>query len=75
MPSLHSRTAYQNSVEEITAYRARLGLENPSAVLWAPFGDERIRAVLVLAPCGFPYTTEDMRCGDDPNDDHPWDAG
>jgi len=47
-------------LDEITAYRAQLGLENMPDGRWAPFGDERIRAVLVMALGCFPLTTEDM---------------
>ena len=47
-------------LDEITAYRAQLGLQNTPDGQWAPFGDERIRAVLAMAPCDFPLTTEDM---------------
>lgn len=45
---------------EIADYRTQLGLENTSDGLWAPFGDQRIRAVLAMAACDFPLTTEDM---------------
>lgn len=45
---------------EITEYRTQLGLENTSDGRWAPFGDPRIRAVLAMAACDFPLTTEDM---------------
>jgi len=40
------------------AYRAQLGLQTMPDGTWAPFGDERIRAVLVFAPCYFPLTNE-----------------
>ena len=46
--------------EEITTYRDQLGLGNLPDGSWAPFGDDRIRAVLVLDSWGFPLTTEDM---------------
>lgn len=47
-------------LDEITAYRAQLGLQNTPGGQWAPFGDERVRAVLAMAPGDFPLTTEDM---------------
>ncbi len=47
-------------LDEITAYRAQLGLQNTPDGQWAPFGDERVRAVLTMAPGDFPWTTEDM---------------
>lgn len=48
------------NLEKIEAYRAQLGLNNLPDGRWAPFGDKRIRAVLAMAPCGFPLTSEDM---------------
>jgi predicted dienelactone hydrolase len=47
-------------LDEITAYRAQLGLQNTPDGQWAPFGDERVRAVFAIAPGEFPLTTEDM---------------
>jgi predicted dienelactone hydrolase len=47
-------------LDEITAYRAQLGLQNTPDGQWAPFGDERVRAVFAFAPGEFPLTTEDM---------------
>jgi predicted dienelactone hydrolase len=47
-------------LDEITAYRAQLGLQTTPDGQWAPFSDERVRAVLAMAPCDFPLTTEDM---------------
>ncbi|MBT5956233.1 MAG: hypothetical protein HOG97_05670, partial [Candidatus Marinimicrobia bacterium] len=38
----------------------KLGLEGLPDGRWQPFGDDRIRAVLTMAPCYFPLTTEDM---------------
>ena len=46
--------------QEIAAYRSQLGLENMSDGQWAPFGDERIHAVLAIAAPDFPLTTEAM---------------
>ena len=46
--------------EEIAAYRDKFGLENLPDGSWSPFGDDRIRAVLVLEPFIFPLTREDM---------------
>lgn len=43
----------------VTAYRAQLGLQNMADGTWAPFGDERIHAVLAIDPCSFPLTSED----------------
>jgi predicted dienelactone hydrolase len=50
----------QTPLDEITTYRAQLGLQNTPDGQWAPFGDERIRAVLAMAPGEFPLTTQDM---------------
>ena len=36
--------------DAIAAYRAQLGLQDLPDGTWAPFGDERIRAVLAMAP-------------------------
>lgn len=47
-------------LDEITTYRVQLGLENTPEGQWAPFGDERVRAVLAMAPCDIPLTTGDM---------------
>jgi predicted dienelactone hydrolase len=47
-------------LDEITAYRAQLGLQNTPDGQWAPFGDERVRAVFAIAPGEFPLTTEDL---------------
>jgi predicted dienelactone hydrolase len=47
-------------LDEITAYRDQLGLQNTPDGQWAPFGDARVRAVLAMAPGTFPLTTEDM---------------
>jgi predicted dienelactone hydrolase len=47
-------------LDEIAGYRAQLGLQITPDGQWVPFGDERVRAVLALAPCDFPLTTEDM---------------
>ena len=44
----------------ITAYRAQLGLQTRSDGTWAPFGDERVHAVLALAPGLFQLTTDGM---------------
>lgn len=44
----------------IADYRAQLGLETTPTGQWAPFSDERIQAVLAMAPGDFPLTTEDM---------------
>jgi len=46
--------------DDITAYRVQLGLQNTPEGQWAPFGDERVRAVFAIAPGQFPLTTEDM---------------
>lgn len=45
---------------EVADYRTQLGLENTPEGQWAPFGDQRIRAVLAMAACDFPLTSEDM---------------
>ena len=47
-------------LQRVSEYRARLGLEDLPDGRWQPFGDQRIRAALAIAPCGFPLTTEDM---------------
>ena len=47
-------------LEETIRYRTQLGLENLPNGRWQPFGDARIRAVLAMAPCNFPLTSEDM---------------
>ena len=47
-------------LEETSAYRAQLGLTNAPNGEWAPFGDERIHAVLAMSPGDFPLTNEDM---------------
>lgn len=44
---------------ETEAYRKQLGLTTLPDGRWTPFSDKRIRAVLTIAPCGFPLTTED----------------
>lgn len=46
--------------EDITAYRDKLGLDDLPDGRWQPFGDDRVRAVLTMAPCYFPLTSEDM---------------
>ncbi|MEZ4669495.1 MAG: hypothetical protein R3E39_16435 [Anaerolineae bacterium] len=46
--------------DAIAAYRTTLGLEDLSDGTWAPFTDERIRAAMMMAPCIFPLTTEEM---------------
>ena len=42
------------------AYRAQLGLQDLPDGTWAPFADERIRAVLVMAPGQYQMTTTEM---------------
>ena len=59
-PDLSTLDCHVVPLEETTRYRAQLGLENLTDGGWQPFGDARIRAVLAMAPCGFPLTPEDM---------------
>jgi len=47
-------------LEETATYRAQLGLQTMPDGTWEPFGDSRIHAVLVFAPCFYPLTNEDM---------------
>ena len=47
-------------LEETASYRAQLGLQSMPDGTWEPFGDARIHAVLVFAPCFFPLTNEAM---------------
>ena len=47
--------------DAIAEYRAQLGLQALPDGTWAPFGDERIHAVLALAPLGVALTTEEMQ--------------
>ncbi len=48
------------NMEPTETYRSQLGLRNLPDGRWAPFGDPRIRAILVMAPGTFPLTTEAM---------------
>jgi hypothetical protein len=49
----------QYLLDEITAQRAQLGLQNLADGRWAPVSDERVRAVFAMAPGDFPLTSED----------------
>lgn len=46
-------------LEETKAYRTQLGLADLPDGQWQPFGDERIQAVLAIAPGNFAFTTEE----------------
>jgi len=59
-PDLAGLDCKEVPIEETSAYRMRLGLQNMPDGQWTPFGDKRIHAVLAMAVCDFPLTTDEM---------------
>ncbi len=59
-PEITTEDCHILLLKTLDSYRTQLGLANMPDGRWQPFGDERIHAVLAMAPCHFPLTTEDM---------------